>query len=294
MSNVPTLTASLIALMCGVSASNRFSANAAALIAGLEARAVGAKLNEPQNLAQFLAQVAHESGRFMFDEEAWGPTIAQLRYDVRTDLGNTAAVDGDGKLFKGRTAIMVTGGHNYRAFRDWCRGIFGAGEVPDFEVEPERILDDPWEGLAPIWFWETNGLDRYARAGDIEMVTKTINGGLNGYADRLALYPRCALVLLGHQPDAVRSFQRSQQLAVDGIAGPQTRAALHGALSKMPPTPQFAAPTLVNGASTLDALQPKEKARPVHEVLTAPEALGAMRVILSRYDQSKTAKGATS
>jgi putative chitinase len=275
------LTVSAIALMCGAAATSRFSANAEAMIAALEVRAVGAGLNEPAVLAQYLAQVAHESGRFMWDEEVWGPTLAQARYDIRTDLGNSAARDGDGELFKGRTAMMVTGGDNYRRFRNWCRALFP--DVPDFEVEPHRILDDPWEGLAPIWFWETNDLNRYARRGDIEMVTKTINGGLNGYADRLALYPRCALVLLGYKPDAVRAFQRDVRMTVvDGIAGPMTRAAMHGELSELPHW--FPSETGVVLADDDPA--------PAQKPMSAPEALVAIRGVLSRYDLSSTAKGA--
>ena len=278
MSNSRILTVAALALMCGEPATNRFSANAEAVIAGLDVRAVGAGLNEPAVLAQYLAQVAHESGRFLFDEEVWGPTAAQARYDRRTDLGNTAAADGDGKLFKGRTGIMVTGGDNYRRFRDWCRELFD--HVPDFELEPHRILEDPWEGLAPIWFWETNDLNRYARKGDIEMVTKTVNGGLNGYADRLALYPRIALTLLGYKPDAVRTFQRTARLSlVDGIAGPKTRAAMHGALTVLPywyPTqPGANAPGSTNEAGPAP--------------MSAPEALLAIRGVLSAYDQSTSA-----
>jgi putative chitinase len=281
VSSSQILTVSAIALMCGVSATSRFSANAEAMIAALDVRAVGAGLNDPAVLAQYLAQVAHESGRFMWDEEVWGPTAAQARYDVRTDLGNSAARDGDGELFKGRTAMMVTGGDNYRRFRDWCRALFPS--VPDFEVEPHRILEDPWEGLAPIWFWETNDLNRYARRGDIEMVTKTINGGLNGYADRLALYPRCALVLLGMEPNAVRAFQmRHGGLYVDGVPGPATRAAMHEALSKLPHWFPSETGVVVAGDDSAPAQTP----------MSAPEALVAIRGVLSRYDLSSTAKGA--
>ena len=281
MSNSRILTVSAIALMCGVSATSRFSANAEAVIAALDVRAVGAGLNEPAVLAQYLAQVAHESGRFMWDEEVWGPTAAQAGYETRTDLGNTSAFDGDGKLFKGRTSIMVTGGDNYRGFRDWCRKLFA--DVPDFEAQPHRILEDPWEGLAPIWFWETNDLNRYARSGDIEMVTKTINGGLNGYADRLALYPRCALVLLGMEPDAVRAFQmKNGGLYVDGVSGPATRAAMHQALSKLPHW----------FPSETDVVVAGDDPAPAQTPMSAPEALVAIRGVLSRYDLSSTAKGA--
>ena len=61
---------------------------------------------------------------------------------------------------------------------------------------------DPWEGLGPIWYWDSGNptgesLNVYADEANHEMVTRRINGGLNGYADRLARYTRAALVLLG-------------------------------------------------------------------------------------------------
>jgi len=68
--------------------------------------------------AAFVAQLAHESGEFRWMEEIWGPTSAQLRYEPVTELskrlGNSEP--GDGKRFKGRGPIQLTGRANYQRF----------------------------------------------------------------------------------------------------------------------------------------------------------------------------------
>ena len=217
--------------------------NMQSIVAGLNAYGVSAGLDKPHRLAMFLGQLAEESGDFRYDHEIWGPTAAQARYDTRTDLGNTPAADGDGKLYEGRTGIMVTGKSNYQGFRDWCRAQGFA--CPDFVANPEAIDTDPWEGLAPIWFWVTHGCNTPADAGDFAGVTQKINGGQNGAAARQAFYVRAALVLLGFAPTDVRGFQKTASLKVDGIVGPITLAALHKALVaigkiKSPATPPAA------------------------------------------------------
>ncbi|WP_339109278.1 glycoside hydrolase family 19 protein [Thioclava sp. GXIMD4216] len=181
----------------------------------------------PHRLAQFVAQIAHESARFRYAAEAWGPTRAQRRYEGRRDLGNLQA--GDGYRFRGRGPIQITGRANYARFTAWAEG-------PDFEAVPDAVMGDPWLGLSAVWFWQAGAgrsLNAYADKGDIEMITRRINGGLNGYADRLALYTRAGLVLLGQGPNDVRAFQRLAGLTVDGLAGPATRGALHSHLLKL-------------------------------------------------------------
>lgn len=210
------------------------ASNMAAVLVALDRYGERFGLDRPHRLAHFLAQVMHESGDFRYDREVWGPTPAQKRYDTRTDLGNTPAIDGDGFLFRGRAGIQVTGTSNYRQFTAWCRKEIG-GAVPDFVANPDAVLMDPWEGLAPIWYWATRNLNRLADQGDIETITVRINGGKNGFDDRVDRYARCALVLLGMAPDAIKQFQASKGLGVDGDPGPKTRAALHKALVALTP-----------------------------------------------------------
>lgn len=206
------------------------NSNMQSTIAGLERAGVGAGLNRPHRLAQFLAQIAHESGGWRYDAEVWGPTSAQKRYDTRTDLGNTAAADGDGFLYRGRGPIQITGKSNYRQFTAWARAL--DPQAPDFVANPDAVLTDPWEGLGPIWYWDTRDLNRYADNGDLLTITKRINGGTNGLADRQAQYTRAGLVLLGFA--TIKQFQDHVGLKVDGIAGPATRAAIHAELLKRP------------------------------------------------------------
>lgn len=181
---------------------------------------------DQHRLAIFLSQIMHESGNLRYVKEVWGPTAAQSRYEGRADLGNTQK--GDGKRFMGRDVIQVTGRANHRALTAWCRKMGIA--TPDFEAHPEALEDPKWLGLGALWYWIERVPSRYVEEGNHEMVTRRINGGLNGYADRLAKYTRAALVLLGYEPESVRAFQSANDLTVDGIAGPATRAALHNAL----------------------------------------------------------------
>jgi putative chitinase len=206
-------------------------ANAQSVLKSLSLYGARFGLDQPHRLAQFIAQLMHESAEFRHDREIWGPTPAQKRYDGRIDLGNTAALDGDGKLYMGRTGIQITGKANYAEFRDWCRKM--EPKAPDFVAKPDLVNTDPWEGLGPLWYWDTRKLNRFADTGDVEMITKRINGGLNGYADRLDYLTRASLVLLDYGPSDVKRFQSDMGLEhVDGDAGPKTRAALHAALVK--------------------------------------------------------------
>ncbi|MDR7032442.1 glycoside hydrolase family 19 protein [Mesorhizobium sp. BE184] len=229
MTNVPPgapLSLALVQKIVGKKLTAKQKANADSMVTAVNTYSDTLDLYQPHRLAQYLAQLLHESGSFNFDRELWGPTAAQKRYEGRKDLGNT--VKGDGSKYRGRGPIQITGRANYREFTKWARKI--ASNAPDFEANPDAVNTDPWEGLGPIWYWDTHDLNRYADQGDIETITKKINGGLNGFDDRVNWYARSALALLGLDPGDLKAFQKKAKEAVDGVPGPRTRAALHRAL----------------------------------------------------------------
>jgi putative chitinase len=135
-------------------------------------------IDTPLRLAGFVAQVAHESGRLRYVSEIWGPTQAQARYEGRADLGNTQP--GDGSRFRGRGLIQVTGRANYRK----AAAALGI----DCEARPELLALPEYAAESAAWFWTTHGLNTLADARDVIGMTRRINGGTNGLADRQALY----------------------------------------------------------------------------------------------------------
>ena len=146
------------------------------------------RINTPLRQAHFLAQIMHESGGFKWTEEIWGPTRAQKRYDTRTDLGNTPEADGDGRLYRGRGAIQLTGKSNYEAY--------SRHTGKDFVSKPELVATDKYVIDVAGWFWDRAKLNRYADRDDLRTVTKRINGGYNGIEDR-ARYLAAAKEVLG-------------------------------------------------------------------------------------------------
>ncbi len=146
----------------------------------------------PARMAAFLAQLAHESGQLRFMEEIWGPTPAQKRYEpvttLATTLGNSEI--GDGKRFKGRGPIQITGRANYRRYG-------GLLDV-DLEAEPPRAARPELAFRIAGLFWSRNGLNELAdevTAEAFKKITKRINGGLNGLADRERFYAMACLTL---------------------------------------------------------------------------------------------------
>lgn len=135
----------------------------------------------------FLAQIGWESTYLKYTAEIWGPTAAQLGYEGRADLGNTQP--GDGSRFRGHGLLQVTGRANHAAARDHLRAKFGA-RVPDFEVHPDTLAEYEWAALSAGEFWARHGLNALADAGDIEQLTRRINGGTSGLAQRIALWEK--------------------------------------------------------------------------------------------------------
>lgn len=129
-------------------------------------------MDNPLRLAHFIAQVAHESGGFVYMEEI----ASGSKYEGRADLGNTQP--GDGKLFKGRGPLQLTGRANYREYGQ-ALGIY-------FEEHPE-IVAYPSIGLhVACEYWKRRGLNAFADMDDVLAITKKVNGGTNGLDDRKA------------------------------------------------------------------------------------------------------------
>lgn len=128
-------------------------------------------IDTPQQQAMFVAQLAHETDGFQTLEEY----ASGADYEGRSDLGNTQP--GDGERYKGRGAIQLTGRANYEA----ASAEFGV----DFVANPELAASPEYAFEIAGWFWESHGLNEVSASGDFVQVTQTINGGMNGYDDRV-------------------------------------------------------------------------------------------------------------
>lgn len=129
------------------------------------------------SVAMFLAQIGHESGGFQWVREIWGPTPAQARYQGRADLGNLQA--GDGFRFRGRGLIQITGRANYRE----CGENLGL----DLINRPELLELPAHAAASAAWYWASRRIDNIAEPNDdaaFLAVTRKINGGVTGLADR--------------------------------------------------------------------------------------------------------------
>lgn len=178
------------------------SARATTFLPFLGAAMTEFEIGTPARQAAFLAQLAHESGQLRFMEELWGPTSAQMRYEPVTTLasrlGNTEP--GDGRRFKGRGPIQITGRDNYRRYG----GLLGLDLIADPPLAAKPDVAFRIAGL----YWSRNGLNGLAdevSADAFKRMTRVINGGFNGLVDRERFYAVARRVLDVQPPAAPRA-----------------------------------------------------------------------------------------
>ena len=168
-------------------------------------------ISTPARMAAFIAQTAHESGGYTAlhenlnyqaaslcrvwpshfnagnaDQYAHNPErIANRAYSGR--MGNGDEASGDGWRVCGRGLIQLTGKSNYQAFADSVQ--MSIDDVPAYLQTFEGAIQ------SACFFWENTNLNAVADTGDIEHMTKIINGGTLGLEDRTARYNHALQVL---------------------------------------------------------------------------------------------------
>jgi len=172
------------------------------------------QVNTRLRVAHFMAQIGHESGDLTALEEnlnynaaglmrvspfnkyfktvsdtvgyvGFPEKIANIGYSNRSDIGN--GPDPDGYVFRGRGAIGVTGRKRYKFAGDQM-GL-------DLENHPELLADPRNAVISAFYFWQWRGLNAPADNDDIDKVTVLINGGHNGFDDRIVRTKRAKSVL---------------------------------------------------------------------------------------------------
>jgi predicted chitinase len=164
------------------------SATLASVIEPLNNTCAEFSINTPQRITAFLAQLAHESGELRWMNEIWGPTEAQHRYEppskLAARLGNTQP--GDGKRYRGRGPIQLTGRANYK--------IAGVALALPLEDNPDLVAT-PAVGIRVAgWFWNSKDLNTLADQNNYLGITRRINGGTNGLADRVKYWERAKTI----------------------------------------------------------------------------------------------------
>lgn len=133
---------------------------------------------KPIRMMFFLAQIGHESMGLRHNVEL----SSGLAYEWRKDLGNI--YPGDGPRYKGRGLIQLTGRINYRNAGKHL-GI-------DLESNPELAQNVAYQSLIAGWYWSSRNLNFWSDKQDFQTVTRLINGGLNGWADRISYLKRAS------------------------------------------------------------------------------------------------------
>ena len=140
------------------------------------------EINTPNRRRHFIAQLAHESNQFNSCREKYNGTPQEYfkKYDGRKDLGNSFA--GDGLKFFGRGLIQITGRFNYS-----CASI-DIFKNDTLISKPEQVEQPALAVEVSCWFWKTKHLNSLADADEIKAITMKINGGLNGFNERVLFY----------------------------------------------------------------------------------------------------------
>jgi len=178
----PTVYAALAAYVAGRPASPSFTSLGIAMAQHLPAYGI---IDTPARLANFLGQACHETLRFQFLKEIWGPTPAQKRYEGRADLGNTRP--GDGEKYKGRGIFQTTGRANYETT--------GKALGLDLVANPALLETPDIAVLSACHYWDSHKLSALADAGRDDDITRRINGGTNGIDERRAYVAKAKEVL---------------------------------------------------------------------------------------------------
>lgn len=223
-------------------------------------------INTRLRLAHFLGQTCHEAAGFRTTEEF----ASGQAYEGRKDLGNVNK--GDGRRYKGRGLIQLTGRANYRDV--------GKALGLNLEENPFQARNPQLSLVIACEYWKRRKINPPCDRDDIITVTKKINGGLNGLADRRVRTAKAkavlarieSLVISGSTSDprpvlhrgsvgdavgqlqeqlqglhyqvaidedfgsatelAVTQFQAEHRLTADGIVGAKTWNALEKAIKK--------------------------------------------------------------
>jgi putative chitinase len=170
-------------------------------------------INTPERVAAFIAQCAHESGYFRFLKEnlnyraesllktfpKYFKTLEEAKQYERNPqkiankvyanrMGNGDEASGDGFRYLGRGLIQLTGKNNYT--------FFAASIDTPLEEIPEYLQTFEGAVQSACFFWDQNGLNKFADSRDIVTMSKRINGGTIGMDDRIMKYNK-ALKILG-------------------------------------------------------------------------------------------------
>ncbi len=192
---MPALTPDALARVLRAGGATRQNADRHA--PGLAAALRASGLDTRNRGGHVLAQGRVESGWLRYTEEI----ASGAAYEGRADLGNTRA--GDGRRFKGRGLIQLTGRANYAAYAEALR----ERREPEWDVvtHPERVAGE-FAADSAGYFWAREGLSREADRGDhvtnVQRISRAVNRGnpnstkpANGEAERVDAFRKVMTAL---------------------------------------------------------------------------------------------------